>query len=152
MNELPDQAGLIRTPPEDYQMEDQIGFLLRRAYQRTTAHFNEVLAEFSVTPTQLAALCKLDELGSTSQNELGRQTAMDPATIWGVINRLIKRGWVSQAEAPNDGRLVMLDLTPKGRAVTREMKMIAGNVTERATAALSPEERRQLRDLLRRIV
>lgn len=145
------QDSLVRYDPDGYRLEDQVGFLLRKAYQRATSSFNDVMGGHAVTPTQLAALCKLDDLGATSQNELGRHTAMDPATIWGVVNRLIKRGWVSQAQDPHDGRLVILDLTPIGRAATREMKAVAQNVSDRTVAPLSAEEAGLLVELLRRI-
>ena len=64
-----------------YVLEDQVGFLLRCAHQRATETFNAVMGEFSITPTQFAALAKLDDLQAVSQNQLGRLTAMDPATI-----------------------------------------------------------------------
>ena len=81
-----------RKPAEDadpaaraaaYRLEDQVGFLLRCAHQRATEIFNAVMARFGVTPTQFAALAKLDDLGSVSQNQLGRLTHMDPATVSG---------------------------------------------------------------------
>ena len=68
--------------------------MLRRAHQKATGIFNAVMGEFGVTPTQFAALAKLHDVGRVSQNELGRLTAMDPATIWGVVNRLCEPGKV----------------------------------------------------------
>ena len=50
------------------------------------------MGPFDVTPTQFAALAKLDDAGPVSQNELGRLTAMDPATIWGWPAASVKRG------------------------------------------------------------
>ena len=41
---------------------------------------------------------------------------MDPATIWGVVSRLIKRGYVSQSVDAKDARLVILELTEAGAA------------------------------------
>ena len=86
--------------PESYALEPQIGYVLRRAHQRATQIFNSVMGDFSVTPTQFAALAKIDDVGRVSQNELGRMTAMDPATIWGVVSRLIKQGFVVQSADP----------------------------------------------------
>ena len=94
-------AKVRRKPAEDadaaertaaYMLEDQVGFLLRCAHQRATEIFNAVMGRFAVTPTQFAALAKLDDLGSVSQNQLGRLTRMDPATVSGVVGRLIARG------------------------------------------------------------
>ena len=69
-----------------------------------------------MTPTQFAALAKLDDLGSVSQNQLGRLTRMDPATISGVVGRLIARGSCASRRHASDARLVLLALTPAGRA------------------------------------
>jgi DNA-binding MarR family transcriptional regulator len=150
-------TGRARSRPESagsadpYRLEDQVGFLVRKVHQRATVVFNEVMADFDVTPTQFAALAKLDDLGSVSQNELGRLTAMDPATIWGVASRLNKRGWVSQSAHPDDARLVMLDLTAEGRAAVARMKATAAEVSRRTLAPLDPAEAAVLVDLLRRL-
>lgn len=123
-----------------YVLEAQVGFLLRCAHQRATEDFNTVMGRFGVTPTQFATLAKLDDLGSVSQNQLGRLTRMDPATISGVVSRLIARGLVSQSPDKNDARLVLLALTPAGRAAIREMKSVAADVSRRTLQPLSPEE------------
>ena len=71
---------------------------------------------FDVTPTQFAALAKLDDAGPISQNQLGRLIAMDPATIFGVVGRLAKRGYVRQSVDESDARVVLVMLTDEGRA------------------------------------
>jgi DNA-binding MarR family transcriptional regulator len=123
-----------------YVLEEQVGFLLRCAHQSATEDFNAVMGRFAATPTQFAALAKLDDLGSVSQNQLGRLTRMDPATISGVVGRLIARGFVRQSAHAHDARLVLLALTPSGRAAIREMKAIAAEVSQRTLGRLSPAE------------
>ena len=69
----------------------QVGFILRQASQRHTALFASAWAPRPRRRSR-AALAKLHEIGPTSQNQLGRMTAMDVATIKGVVDRLMKRG------------------------------------------------------------
>jgi DNA-binding MarR family transcriptional regulator len=123
-----------------YVLEAQVGFLLRCAHQSATEDFSAVMARFAVTPTQFAALAKLDDLGSVSQNQLGRLTRMDPATISGVVGRLIARGFVRQSPHAHDARLVLLGLTPSGRTAVSEMKAVAAQVSQRTLGRLSPAE------------
>jgi MarR family transcriptional regulator, lower aerobic nicotinate degradation pathway regulator len=137
--------------PAGYRLEAQIGFVLRRAHQKATGIFNSVMGGFGVTPTQFAALAKLDDVGRVSQNELGRLTAMDPATIWGVVNRLIKQGYVAQSADPDDARLVMVDLTDAGRRATLRMKAVASEVSRETLTPFTEEEARQLLALLGRL-
>ena len=132
-------------------MEDQVGFILRRAHQRATGIFNAAMAEFGVTPTQFAALAKLHDIGAVSQNELGRLTAMDPATIWGVASRLIARGYVRETRDAKDARLVILTLTEAGADATLAMKAAAGEVSRRTLAPLTAAEAARLLALLERL-
>jgi MarR family transcriptional regulator, lower aerobic nicotinate degradation pathway regulator len=123
-----------------YALEDQVGFLLRCAHQRASEIFNAVMERFAVTPTQFAALAKLDDLGSVSQNQLGRLTRMDPATVSGVVGRLIARGFVRQSPDARDARLVLLALTPAGRAAVSEMKAVGAEVSRRTLEPLKSAE------------
>ena len=134
-----------------YRLEDQVGFLLRCAHQRATEIFNAVMARFGVTPTQFAALAKLDDVGSVSQNQLGRLTRMDPATVSGVVGRLIARGLVHQSPDARDARLVLLALTPSGRAAVLEMKAAAVEVSRRTLEPLPAAEAQALVRALARI-
>ena len=134
-----------------YVLEDQVGFLLRCAHQRASEIFNSVMARFGVTPTQFAALAKLDDVGSVSQNQLGRLTRMDPATVSGVVGRLIARGLVRQSPDARDARLVLLALTPSGRAAVIEMKAAAAEVSRRTLEPLPAAEAQALVRVLARI-
>lgn len=111
-------AGAADTAPVagGYRLEDQVGFFLRRAGQRHAAIFADRITD-QLTPTQWAALVKLVEFDSLSQNLLGRETAMDAATIKGVVDRLLKRGFV--ATAPDPGMAAACVYRSPARAVLR---------------------------------
>ena len=66
-----------------YKLEKQIGFLLRQVMQRHNNIFSERMKN-KLTTTQFAALVKLYELGTCSQNQLGRHIAMDAAKERGI--------------------------------------------------------------------
>ncbi|HRO12004.1 MarR family transcriptional regulator [Amaricoccus sp.] len=134
----------------EYRLDDAVGFMLRRANQRHLSVFGTVVPE--VTTTQLAALARLAELGPMSQNQLGRATAMDAATIKGVVGRLVKRRLVTTTPSEEDRRRLIVDLSPEGRALFEALKERAHEATERTLAPLSPAERERFLALLRRIV
>ncbi|MEM6665282.1 MAG: MarR family transcriptional regulator [Pseudomonadota bacterium] len=135
----------------DYVLEEQIGFRLRKAHQRASEIFAGVMAGHDVTPTQFAALHKIAELEPVSQNALGRATAMDPATISGVIRRLKARGFVSPARNPGDARQVRLSLTADGRVALRRMTGDAAEVSRRTLQGLNADEAAVLLSLLDRL-
>lgn len=135
-----------------YALEHQVGHLLRRAHQRHTAIFQDGIGEPQLTPTQFAALVKIKELGPISQNQLGRLTAMDPATIQGVIQRLAARGLIERMPDSNDRRLTLLGLSPKGRNVVQSAIAHAIAITESTLAPLSAAERPVFLALLRKLI
>lgn len=149
---MANESALRTTPVTDYQLEDQIGYLLRRAHQRATAIFVERMAAAELTPTQWAVLFKLGEVGEISQNSLGRLVAMDFATLQGVVKRLTQRKLIVRTRDPHDGRRLVLRLTEDGEAIVAESIGIGHGISRETLGPLSPHERETLIKLLRRIV
>ncbi len=135
---------------EEYVLDEQIGFVLRLAQQRHTTIFASLMIE-GLTPTQWAALAKLKEIGPSSQNLLGRLTAMDGATIKGVIDRLTRRGFTSTRPDPGDGRRLLVALTGRGEALYERAKSIAKHISEQTLAPLNASERAELLALLAKL-
>lgn len=142
-------------PLDGYTVESQVGFLLRRAHQRQTAVWQACMAEGigerELTPRQFSALVKVVLHGRVTQNQLGRMAAMDPATIQGVVRRLMARGLVHRALDPLDRRTAVLTATPAGVALAQRGVAHARRATEKTLTPLSATERRTLLDLLARI-
>jgi len=135
--------------PSPYKLDDQVGFILRRASQRHLSIFSSHISK--VTPTQFAVLAKLAEQGPLSQNALGRLTAMDAATIKGVVDRLVTRGLLETRRDQKDKRRTIVDRTADGRAVYVELLDKAREITDETLAPLSLVERDQFLELLRRL-
>jgi len=134
---------------QPYRLDRQVGFLMRRANQRHLALFARHIPD--LTPTQFAALAKLCELGQTSQNALGRATAMDAATIKGVVDRLRQRGLVAAAPDPDDQRRVFLTPSDAGRALYAVLEPRARTITEDTLAPLTTTERATFLRLLAKL-
>lgn len=131
-----------------YDVGEQVGFLLRRAHQRHAALFQEAMATVDLTPTQFNALVRVVELGAVSQNQLGRLSAMDPATIQGVVRRLVERDLIKRGADPTDRRASVLTPTPSGLVLATRAAAIGHAVTEATLAPLSAAERRTFLKLL----
>lgn len=135
---------------EDYKLEDQVGFLLRIAGQRHAAIFQN-LAPHGLTPTQFAALVRLLEMGECSQNELGRRTAMDVATIKGVADRLRAKGFVEMRPDLVDRRRAVLSVAPDHEDLVETLHDAGRRISEETLKPLSASEARTLLRLLRKI-
>jgi MarR family transcriptional regulator, lower aerobic nicotinate degradation pathway regulator len=131
---------------EEYRLDGQAGFLLRKANQR---HINIFARYFSdLTPPQFAALAKLHEVGPTSQNQLGALIATDAATIKGVIDRLKSRGLVGLSKDAGDKRRLVVSLTPAGRKTVQALLPLAHGITAETLSPLTTREAATLLKLL----
>jgi DNA-binding MarR family transcriptional regulator len=122
----------------DYHLQDQVGFVLRKAHQRHVAIFASHIAD--LTPPQFAALAKLSDVGETSQNQLGQLIAMDAATVKGVIDRLKARGLVQLSKHDGDKRRLLVSLTAEGRKAVEELIPKARLITQETLAPLSAKD------------
>lgn len=145
----PRYRGMVEEASAPYVLDDQIGFVLRRVTQRHIGIFTAAIAE--VTTTQFAAMARLAELGPMSQNHLGRVTAMDAATIKGVVDRLRREGLVTTTDDPADRRRLTVALSPGGRALFDRLAPVALRISADTAAPLSAAERVQLLQLLGRL-
>ncbi|RJE79723.1 MarR family winged helix-turn-helix transcriptional regulator [Paracoccus sp. JM45] len=135
----------------NYNLDDQVGFLLRKAHQAHIAICTEKLAGL-LTPVQFSTLYRLaKEPAPVSQNALGRMVAMDAATTKGVVSRLKERGLLTSRPDLGDKRRHMLSTTEKGRALLEEALPLMHEITDLTLAPLEPYERDMLRALLRKI-
>jgi DNA-binding MarR family transcriptional regulator len=123
---------------ESYRLQEQVGFILRRASQRHIAIFARHIGD--LTPPQFAALAKLAEIGEASQNQLGALVAMDAATIKGVIDRLKVRGLVVLSEHKEDRRRLVVSLSGDGRALIEKLLPLAERITVETLAPLNARE------------
>jgi MarR family transcriptional regulator, lower aerobic nicotinate degradation pathway regulator len=137
-------------PAMRYRLDDQVGFMLRRVSQRHVAIFARHM-EKDITPTRWATLAKLYEEGPTTQNRLGRLTAMDAATIKGVVDRLIKRHLIETRADPDDGRRRVVALTEAGRTLVERSLGHAAAISRKTLEPLSAREQASLLELLRKL-
>jgi DNA-binding MarR family transcriptional regulator len=135
-----------------YDFHDQIGHLLRRAYQRHVAIFQEAIPDSHLTAAQFVALSTVKGCEGCSLNDIVKTTAIDQATIRGVIERLKARKLVEVLPDPTDGRKLVVRATTRGEELIDETVPFAAQVTERTYGALNPGERVALQYLLRKML
>ncbi len=133
-----------------YVLDDQNGFILHQGSQHHAMIFARDIG-INLTPTQWAALAKLSETGPCSQNQLGRLTSMDVATIKGVIDRLTARGLTETSPDPDDGRRLLVSLSRAGQQLAEKAAPTALAISKETLSPLDAKERETLVALLSRL-
>lgn len=104
--------------------------------------------ELGISVAQLFALRVIGNRSGISMGELGERTLTSPSAISEVVTRLVDNGFVHRNHAPDDGRRIILSLTPRGEVL---MRQIGETLPERLIAALvamPPPARETLADML----
>lgn len=119
---------------------------LRIAVTRITRRLRHVAAGRSVTLTQLSALSSIGAAGQQTLGELAARERVQPPSMTRVVAGLVDSGLVQRSADPRDGRQVLVDLTPAGRALLEEEIGAREAWLSTRLNELSPDEREILRE------
>ncbi|MFG1606618.1 MarR family winged helix-turn-helix transcriptional regulator [Actinoplanes sp. NPDC049265] len=113
---------------------------------------DQALTPFGFERRHLLILMHLQADGSLNQRDLVARTGHDKASIVRIVDDLERLELASRELVPGDRRLRAVTLTEHGRDVLDRALDAAKPAGAAATARLSPEQTRQLQQLLRAMI
>ena len=84
----------------------------------------------NLTMQQLKVLWLLSAQDGIGSQDLARQLGVTPATLSGIVDRLVAQGYAARTEDRDDRRVRRISLSPAGRAAMEEI-MDSGTRTQR---------------------
>ena len=90
--------------------------------------------------------------GRTSVAALAAAAPMDLGAVSRQVRLLESDGLVRRSTAPDDGRVALLELTPKGRKLAERIRAVGAQHLEQALGDWSEDEARTLAHLIQRLV
>jgi DNA-binding MarR family transcriptional regulator len=112
----------------------------------------DALGEAGMRRHHFTVMTALAEQGATSQAELGRRLWLDRSDLHAVLNDLQRDGLVERVRDVHDRRRNLVGLTTAGAAKLEELDARVQAAQEALLEPLSAAERRQLIELLTRLV
>jgi MarR family transcriptional regulator, lower aerobic nicotinate degradation pathway regulator len=97
-------------------------------------------------------LAALEQWGPASQADLGRDTGIDRSDVTAALSELEARKLVERRVDPGNKRRNIVTITPAGRREVDALDAVVGQVQDELLAPLSPAQRRQLVELLDRLL
>jgi DNA-binding MarR family transcriptional regulator len=122
---------------------------LARHVQRMVS---EAFEEVDARGYHYRLLATIDEVGPTSQAELGRGADMDRSDVVAAVNELVAAGQVERAPDPADGRRNVISLTPAGRRQLRRLDRALERTQERFLEPLTSRDRERYTALVRALL
>ena len=108
-----------------------------------------IASDLELSVPQTMAMRRLDPDHPMPMNKLAGALRCDNSNVSGIIDRLEDRGLVRREPSPNDRRVKMLTITPKGEELRERLNQLWDQPPP-ALAELDGDEQVALRDILRR--
>ena len=103
-----------------------------------------------ITYTQYIVFLVLCELDGVSVRELGQRLYLDSGTLTPLLKKMEEAGFVTRTRSTDDGRVVLVHLTEKGKALRAEVAEIPLRLG--GCLPLTAEEAQVLHGLLYRLL
>jgi len=103
-------------------------------------------------PPCLGVMAVVAKAGPVSQRAISDHLGLDASDVVGVLDILERAGMVERRRDPDDRRRHAVVLTEAGEQASRRLTVLRAQVESRVLAALDPDERRHLAELLDRAV
>lgn len=126
-------------------------WLLGRVHTRAQALLADVFAAEHVRGYHYRVLAALDQYGSGSQADVGREAGIDRSDVVATLNDLLARGDVRRTPDRTDRRRNVVSITRRGRAALERLDVGVGRVQDELLGALSASDRATFMRLLERL-
>jgi MarR family transcriptional regulator, organic hydroperoxide resistance regulator len=114
--------------------------LQRKVDQGRRQYEPDVWVDVNVTVPQLRSLFFIRNEGTTNLSKLAARLGVTPTNVTGIVDRLLKKGFITRTESGQDRRILELQLTEEGEKLVTELRERRRGYMSEVLARLSPDE------------
>lgn len=100
--------------------------------------------DIAMSKQELFTLLTVGKLKEATMGQLSDHMSFPMSTATGIIDRLVKKGYMERGKSETDRRIVVISLTDKGKAFVESMKSLIISYIKKAYDVLNEEERETL--------
>lgn len=126
---------------------ESMAAISREFIKQQTGEFYKV----KITLPQLAILDLLNRSGELSMSDMARFMNVTTAAMTGIIDRLVRDGYVMRIPDPGDRRVIKIKLTAKGGKASKNILEQRRRLITKIFGVLSRDEREEYLKILTRI-
>jgi DNA-binding MarR family transcriptional regulator len=122
------------------QKELTIDHALRATWQTVAKMYNEQAVKYNSTMAMAFVLLNIDKENGTPSTSLGPLMGMEPTSLSRILKNMEKKGAIYREKNPDDGRGVLIKLTPFGlekRKISKEHVLL---FNEKVRSQISEEK------------
>jgi DNA-binding MarR family transcriptional regulator len=131
---------------------DYLSYRVKRLWLLVGQRIDDTLKPFGVARSQWQVLRRVSAVGELSQKELQLAMQVEAATLTGIIDVLVAKGWLDRFESQTDKRCRVLRLTEAGTELCARIPDPYEAVETRMLAGMPAEEQAQLHEALETMI
>ncbi|EHJ01586.1 transcriptional regulator, MarR family [Clostridium sp. DL-VIII] len=113
---------------ESIKLDNQVCFSLYAASREIIKLYKPVLDKFNLTYTQYIAMLVLWEDEKSTVKDIGKRLHLDSGTLTPLLKKIEGMGLVTRYRDVNDDRVVIVELTEKGRSLKDEVTEVPNEI------------------------
>ncbi len=108
--------------------------------------------ELHASRSEIAVLLVLSLRGARPMTELAKELGAPLSTMTSLTKRLVQKGFIERKKSPEDQRMILVELTARGRELVMRIQARVERVFSRVQAAFTAEELTQLLSLAMKLI
>jgi DNA-binding MarR family transcriptional regulator len=108
--------------------------------------------DLTLSKQDVFALMFLERRGEIIMSEIADYVNVSMSTATGIVDRLVKNGYIERNRSDSDRRVVMIRLTEKGKSLAGQIKNLGTHYFDLISNALTEEERAFLFTIIAKII
>ena len=138
---------------EQRKIEKQLRFRLHTSTRIITQAYTPLLSGIGLTYPQYLVMMVLWEQDAQPVNDIAKRLYLETNTVTPLLKRMEAEGFIKREKGSEDGRKVIVSLTPKGKALEEQAACIPFEISGAAacrsiTEETAPELYRTMDDLI----
>jgi DNA-binding MarR family transcriptional regulator len=113
--------------------------LFWNVHRRIVKRLAPIARQEGMSMSELIVLWKAHQCGSRRVTALSEDLGLPPSTLTGMMDRLVRAGWLDRARDPEDRRAVVMKSTPRLDELVKSLKRAGNRALERALRTLPSE-------------
>lgn len=131
---------------------EYFSYRTKRLHLLICQRIDDALKPYGLGRSQWQIIARLARSGTFAQRELQQAMQIESATLTGIVDTLVAKGWLQRTESTTDRRVKMLLLTPAGRERMNTIPDPYEVVEHRMLEAIPDEDRAQAQRLMEAMI
>jgi DNA-binding MarR family transcriptional regulator len=131
--------------------EETVDFHIKFTWQSIVKMYNDVAVLHEMTMATGYVLLNIDQEKGTPSTSLGPQMGMEATSLSRILKSLEEKGWIARKKNPNDGRGVLVRLTPLGLEKRAQARAAVIHFNQAVQSHLGAEKMKHFFDSIQEI-